>query len=134
MGDSTEHPRASSINIRDYISFRQTSLSPDSSANEVGHIGTDHSTGIVLSSNGANNVIISAGGTVRLKSAGGADPSGIAVYNSHIYADSDFTFKGAIHPTPSYTAYSTEIVYQTNPVDRRRAKFVNGILVSDVDN
>ena len=133
MGDSTEHPRASSINVKDYISFRKKELSVDSAADEIGHVGTDHKNGLVMASNGANDINIVGGGTVRLRSSGGGANTGIAVYNSVIYADSDMQFNGAIRVGSNNSGKSCTVHYEdTSGVmsSSETLVFMYGILVS----
>ena len=133
MGDSTEHPRASSINVKDYISFRKKELSVDSTADEIGRVGTEHANGLVMASNDANDINIVGGGTVRLRSNGGDANTGIAVYNSVIYADSDMQFNGAIRVGSNNSGKSCTVHYEDTSgliSSSQTLVFMNGILVS----
>ena len=120
-GGATNHPRASSINVRDYISFRQNGLTADSDeSNEIGHIGTNHTTGLMIETlaNG-NNITISAHNAIILKNTSG--DNSIEIQGSKINLLSDIQVAG--HDTKSET-----FTFQTGTLQHATLTFTNGLL------
>ena len=95
-GGGTDHPRAGSLNILDWISVRGEGLTAEGGETfEIGKIGTDHTHGLVLEANNEQDLILQArGGGIRLQ--GGGSEASLTVWNSKIYTNSDLYIEGAV--------------------------------------
>lgn len=96
MGDTTNHPAVSALNVVQGISIRQDPTSGTTAVGkEIGFVGKNDS-GMHIYTIGGNNILIEAGETVRLKNQGGDTTSGLAIYNSVIYTDSVIRIQGGM--------------------------------------
>ena len=109
MGDTTNHPAVSALNVVQGVSIRQDPASGTTAVGkEIGFVGKN-SSGMHIYTIDGNNILIEAGETVRLKNQGGSTTSGLAVYNSVIYTDSAIRIQGGM-----YIRSAVNVLYKEN--------------------